>query len=128
MSQSAAQATAFFREVTRFEVVWFVHDDAGSPAPVTSSGRRAQPFWSSAGRAERAAQVWGNGLRAGSVPLAVWRRERLAALARDGFLVGVNWTGPRLVGWDFTVEQVRARLAAAEEEASPPLGRHAYRG
>jgi hypothetical protein len=118
MSQSAAQATAFFREVTRSGVVWYVHDDAGSPAPMTSSGRRAQPFWSSAGRAERAAQVWGGGLRAGSVPLALWREARLTALARDGLLVGVNWTGPRLVGWDFTVDQVLVRLAAVAPESS----------
>jgi hypothetical protein len=85
---------------------------------MTSSGRRAQPFWSSAGRAERAAQVWGGGLRAGSVPLARWRDARLTALARDGLLVGVNWTGPRLVGWDFTVDQVLARLAAVAPESS----------
>jgi hypothetical protein len=116
MSQSAAQATAFFREVAHSRLVWYVHDDAGSPAPVTSTGRRAQPFWSSAGRAARAAAVLGGDLRAGSVPLAAWRDTRLVVLSRDGFLVGINWTGPRLVGWDFTVEQVRARLAAAARE------------
>jgi hypothetical protein len=37
-------------------------------------------------------------------------------LARDGFLVGINWTGKRLVGWDFTVEEVLNRLAATLDE------------
>jgi hypothetical protein len=116
MSQSGAQAAAFFRDVTRSGVVWFVRDDAGSPAPKTSSGQRAAPYWSSRARAERAAKIWGAGLRPESSSLSRWREVELPDLARDGLRVGINWSGPRLVGWDFTVAEVMNRLAHALRE------------
>jgi hypothetical protein len=50
----------------------------------------------------------------------------LPELAEDGYLIGINWTGPRLVGWDFTVAEVLNRLdhvlregAHAEDGCSP---------
>jgi hypothetical protein len=39
------------------------------------------------------------------------RSIELAELADEGYRVGINWTGPRLVGWDFTVPEVLNRLA-----------------
>ncbi|MFD1373401.1 DUF2750 domain-containing protein [Actinoplanes sichuanensis] len=63
VSQSGSQAAAFFREVARHQVVWWVRDDQGSPAPEVSTGVRAMPFWSSPVRAQRAAEIWGGGLR-----------------------------------------------------------------
>jgi hypothetical protein len=42
-----------------------------------------------------------------------WRRIVLPGLERDGLLVGINWSGPRVVGWDFTVREVLNRLAGA---------------
>jgi hypothetical protein len=42
--------------------------------------------------------------------LQKWRDEDLPQLAEEGFRAGVNWTGPRLVGWDFTVPEVLNRL------------------
>ncbi|MGN9812022.1 DUF2750 domain-containing protein [Micromonospora sp. BQ11] len=120
MSQSGSQAAAFFREVARNRVVWFVRDDAGSPAPMTSNGKRAAPYWSTLARAQRAAETWGHGLRAESMSLEQWQSRELPDLARDGFLVGINWTGARLVGWEFTVGEVRNRLAVALSE--PPSG------
>jgi hypothetical protein len=116
MSQSASQAAAFFREVADHRTVWYVRDDDGSPAPKTSSGKRALPYWSSQARAQRAVKIWGGGLRAASVPLGTWRGEDLPELAAEDYLIGVNWTGPRLVGWDFTVPEVLNRLAHALRE------------
>jgi hypothetical protein len=113
MSQSASQAAAFFREVTRHRVVWYVYDDVGRPAPMTTSGKRAAPYWSTLARAQRTAEIWGQGLRAESVRLETWRERELPGLTSDGFLVGTNWTGRRLVGWGFTVEEVLNRLAVA---------------
>jgi hypothetical protein len=69
------------------------------------------PYWSSQARAQRAADVWGNGLRTHSLSLGSWRTVELPSLADSGLRVGVNWTGPRLVGWDFTVGEVLNRLA-----------------
>ena len=53
MTQSAPQAWAFYREVAAERTLWTVGDDVGYPAPVTTQGRRAQPFWSSRARAEK---------------------------------------------------------------------------
>src|SRR2546430_11692898 len=111
VSQSASQAAAFFREVARHRLVWCVCDDQGSPAPKTSSGKRAVPYWSSRARAQRAGEIWAGGLRPVSVALEAWRTDELPELADEDYLVGINWTGPRLVGWDFTVPQVLNRLA-----------------
>ncbi|WP_328415168.1 DUF2750 domain-containing protein [Micromonospora sp. NBC_00389] len=116
MSQSASQAAAFFREVARHRIVWYVRDDDGSPAPKTSSGERAFPYWSSQARAERAAEIWGGGLRAASLPFEAWRSGELPELSDEGYRIGINWTGPRLVGWDFTVPEVLNRLAHALRE------------
>jgi hypothetical protein len=113
MSQSGAQAAAFFRDVTRHGTVWYVRDDEGSPAPVTSGGPRALPYWSTASRAARAARQWGGELRVESMPLDRWRHVTLPGLERDGLHIGINWSGPRLVGWDFTVPEVLNRLAHA---------------
>jgi len=110
VSQSGAQAAAFFREVAQHRLVWYVRDDQGSPAPLTSNGKRAMPYWSSRARAQRAATIWGGDLRAVSVSLAAWRNEELPDLADGDFLVGINWSGPRLLGWEFTVPEVLNRL------------------
>jgi len=44
------------------------------------------------------------------MPLDHWRSAALADLAKDDFRVGVNWSGPRLTGWGFTVGEVVNRL------------------
>ncbi|WP_204299686.1 DUF2750 domain-containing protein [Actinoplanes campanulatus] len=107
MSQSGSQAAAFFNEVARYRV------DQGSPAPMTSSGRRAMPYWSSKARAQRAIKVWGGDLRVASMTLEKWRDEDLPQLAEEDLRVGINWTGPRLTGWDITVSEALNRLDQA---------------
>ncbi|WP_343442043.1 DUF2750 domain-containing protein [Micromonospora schwarzwaldensis] len=116
MSQSGSQAAAFFREVAGHQTVWFVRDAQGSPAPEISSGTRAMPYWSSQARAQRAADVWGNDLRPVPISLEAWRKDELPELANEDYRIGINWTGPRLVGWDFTVSEVLIRLAHALRE------------
>lgn len=116
MSRSGSQAAAFFHEVARHQLVWFVRDDQGSPAPEVSSGVRAMPYWSSRARAQRAANIWGNDLRPVHISREKWRDSDLPSLADDGYHVGIDWTGPRLVGWDFTVAEALNRLAHALRE------------
>jgi hypothetical protein len=48
------------------------------------------------------------------MPLETWRDRELPDYARDGLKIGVNWSGPRLVGWDFAPMEVLNRLAAAD--------------
>jgi len=110
VSQSGAQAAAFFREVARHRQVWYVCDEQGSPVPLTSSGKRAFPYWPSQARADRAASIWGGDLRAVSVSVETWRDNELPDLTDGDHRVGINWSEPRLVGWDFTVTEVLNRL------------------
>ena len=112
MSQSGSQAAAFFRDVRRNRVVWLVQNDDGSPTHLSADGTRSLPFWSTSARAQRAAAIWGNELRAESMPLDTWCERVLPDAARDGLVIGVNWSGPRLVGWSFTTTEVHNRLAA----------------
>ncbi|MGW1533681.1 DUF2750 domain-containing protein [Streptomyces aureus] len=121
MSVSGAQAAAFFRDVARTRTVWWVRDDEGCPVPVATSGHEAFPYWSTKARAQRAAELWGPDFRAVSMPLDQWRNAALPDLVEEDLRVGINWSGPRLTGWDFTVSEVVNRLNHALGE--PPYGR-----
>lgn len=113
MSHSGSQAAAFFRDVSRSGVVWFVRDDDGMPTHLAADGTRSLPFWSTSARAERAAKIWGNGLRVESLPLDTWRDREMPDYAAEDLKIGINWSGPRLTGWDFTPQEVLNRLAAS---------------
>ena len=113
MSQSGSQAAAFFQDVRGSRVVWLVRDDDGCPTHLSADGTRSLPYWSTSARARRAAKIWGHGLRVDSMPLDTWRDRELPDLARDGLEIGINWSGPRLVGGSFTPREVLNRLAAA---------------
>ncbi|MFD3441138.1 DUF2750 domain-containing protein [Streptomyces sp. NPDC058685] len=112
MSQSGSQAAAL--DARQSGVVWFVRDDDGSPAPLSADGTRSLPYWSTSARAQRAAQIWGHGLRVESMSLGVWRDRDLPEAGLEGYLIGINWSGPRLVGWRFTSMEVLKRLAAGD--------------
>lgn len=108
MSTVAAHATAFYREVSESRRVWTVRDAGGFPAPMTASGRRSQPFWSSKERAEaiitsvdayRAFEVV-------EIEWAVFRERWVPGLKRDGIDVGVNWSGARATGYDVAPDDV----------------------
>lgn len=114
MSQSAAQADAFFEEVVRRGTVWTIHDSGGIPAPPSQDGQRAMPFWSSETRVRRMIDRVPDyeGFTPEAIPLEQWRERWLDGLQRDGLLVGVNWTGQRSTGYDLEPEAARARLDA----------------
>ncbi|ROQ71501.1 uncharacterized protein DUF2750 [Streptomyces sp. CEV 2-1] len=105
MSQSGSQAAAFFGDVRQSGVVWLVRDDDGSPTHLTVDGTRSLPFWPTSARAQKAAKIWGRGLRVESMPLDTWCDGVLPDADRDGLVIGINWSGPRLVGWSFTAEE-----------------------
>ncbi|BCJ35717.1 hypothetical protein Athai_32200 [Actinocatenispora thailandica] len=121
MSTSGAQAAAFFREIVRHPVVWSVRDDEGGPTWPSASGGQVVPYWSSEVRVKRAVAIWGARFRAVSMPLRHWQQVELPDLAAGRLRVGINWSGPRLTGWDFTVAEVLNRLAHALGE--PPYDR-----
>lgn len=102
MSQAASQAWAFYRDVARNRVVWTVRDDGGYPALRTGSGQRSQPFWSSRSRVERIIKTVPayRGFEPVEVSWEEFCSEWVPSLSRAGYLVGVNWSGKRAVGYD----------------------------
>jgi hypothetical protein len=112
MSQAASQYAAFARDVAANNKVWTVKDDGGYPAPMTASGKRAQPFWSSLARVERIIATVP--AYAGFYPVEIswedFNDKWIPGLERDGLLVGVNWSGPRAKGYDVEPKDVRARI------------------
>lgn len=131
MSNAAAYAHAFYRQVAQEKKVWTVKDTEGFPAPLNSEGRRAQPFWSSLSRVERIKkQVPAYAaFQPHEISWEAFRDRWLPGLKRDGILIGVNWSGDRAKGYDvdpdFVREAIESHLKSqpaapgAVEEASP---------
>jgi hypothetical protein len=121
MSQAGSQAWAFYREVAKSRVVWTVRDDEGYPAPMTSSGQRAQPFWSSRARAERiiATVEAYSAMRPVEISWDDFCAKWIPGIVRDNQLVGVNWSGPRAKGFD--LDPTRLQEAVEALIADPTL-------
>lgn len=85
---------------------------------MTSDGRRSMPFWSSRSRVAKIISTVPaySEMKPEEIGLQDWVNKWLSDLQKDGHLVGINWSGPRAVGWDFEVGQVLARLEAATGE------------
>lgn len=117
MSQAASQASAFYREVAESRKVWTIRDAGGYPAPKGTSGKRAQPFWSSRSRVETIISTVP--AYAGFTPEEISWDEFCSAwapgLTRDSFHVGVNRSGKRAVGFDMAPDQVVRNVAALTE-------------
>jgi hypothetical protein len=115
MSTSSAHASAFYREVLTNGRVWGIRDEAGFPAPKTDSGR-SMPFWSSESRAKAiVANVEAyQQFRVVPLDLDEWRARWLPGLGRDGMLVGLNWSGDRVTGYDLAPMDVEQNLSACE--------------
>ena len=113
MGQSASQAAAFYRDVAESKTLWTVQDDGGVPAPPKSNGQRAMPFWSSLSRVRRIIRTVP--AYAALRPLEVSWTDFCTSwgpdLARDGLLVGVNWSGANAVGYDLAPQDVIANVA-----------------
>jgi hypothetical protein len=117
MSQAASQAWAFYREVAKTRVVWTVRDEGGFPAPMTSSGKRAQPFWSSRSRVERIIKTVPaySGFEPYEVSWEDFCDKWVPDFVKDDLLVGVNWSGKRAVGYDIEPENLVRSVEAVIE-------------
>jgi Protein of unknown function (DUF2750) len=117
MSVAAAHAAAFYREVAAAGSVWTIRDAGGYPAPQGTSGARAQPFWSSRSRAERiVANVPAYaGFEVEEITWSRFRERWAPGLARDGVLVGVNWSGDRATGYDMSARELVANVEAQRQ-------------
>lgn len=115
MTASAAQAAAFYDEARREHSVWTIRDANGIPAPLNAEGVRSMPFWSLRSRADRVIdQVDAYaGFEPVEVSLDEFRQRWLPGLARDGLLVGLNWSGASATGYDLTPEDLERNLGTA---------------
>ena len=114
MSQSAAQAAQFFREVAASATVWTLRDSHGLPTVHTPEGQ-AMPFWSSRARAAAVAAAVPayRDFEPTEIGWSDFRDRWLPGLRRDGLRVGVNWTGTRATGYDFEPQEVLDRVEGA---------------
>jgi hypothetical protein len=114
MSVSAAKADAFYREIRATKTVWTIRDSGGLPAPKTVDGQRAQPFWSKRSRAQRVIDnvpAYAD-FELVSIALDEWLDAWLPGLAKEGLLVGLNWSGRHATGYDLSVPDVIRNLEA----------------
>jgi hypothetical protein len=123
MSQAASQAAAFYREVAEKRIVWTMDDEGGYPAPKTRTGRRSMPFWSSKSRVEKIIKTVP--AYRGFTPIGfAWDdfvNEWVVDLKKDGYLVGVNWSGDDALGYDLEPEDVVANVTAAIDGRESPF-------
>jgi hypothetical protein len=113
MTQAAAQWAAFAREAARNKVVFTVRDPGGGhPAPMNAEGKRSLPFWSSRKRVQKIVNSVPaySEFKIDEVQLDDFLGRWLPGLERDGFLVGVNWTGNSATGYDIAPADVRLRV------------------
>ena len=114
MSVAGAQADAFYREVLAGEHVYGVRDNGGFPAPMTSTGVRAMPFWSKRSRAQRIVENVEAyaGMDVVELTVAEWLEKWVPGLERDGLMIGLNWSGQGAVGYDITPSDLLRNLEA----------------
>ncbi len=122
MGQSASQAQAFYGEVAKNRQVWTIRDAGGFPAPVTASGKRAQPFWSSLSRVQKVISTVSaySGFEPYELSWDEFRAKWVPGLERNGLLIGVNWSGKNAAGYD-----VDPRSAEAAVEVQIQVGENA---
>ncbi|HEU4699375.1 MAG TPA: DUF2750 domain-containing protein [Gemmatimonadales bacterium] len=123
VSNAAAQAAAFYRDVAAHQRLWTVRDGAGFPAPLDAGGRRVLPFWSTHSRVQRILKGVPAYRLHEPVELtwAEFRDRWLPELDRQGLYVGVNPSGARATGLALEPDAVRWRVEhALEARGGPP--------
>jgi hypothetical protein len=132
MTESSLEAAAFYRNVATHRRLWTLRDAGGYPAPVTASGQRAQPFWSTRKLAEWFMQTVPayRGLEVVEVAWDEFRDRWIPGFAAAGVLIGADWTGPALTGADYDgswicecVEIEIVRMARTRSATATPRAR-----
>jgi hypothetical protein len=116
MSVAAAQAAEFYRKVVETGAVFtFTHDD--ELLVFSIHDREVIPFWSSRSRLEniQSTHLKYKSYSISEVSLQEFLTENLPLLEAEGISIGVNWSGPRLTGYDLTVLELKANIAYWQE-------------
>ena len=77
------------------------------------------PFWSSRSRVEKVIESFPayRGFEPVEVAWSDFVVNWVPGLTRDGLVVGVNWSGPRVVGYDIEPEQLLKNVNAVMANA-----------
>ncbi|EGR1312237.1 TPA: DUF2750 domain-containing protein [Vibrio vulnificus] len=112
MTTSALKATAFYKEVAKNRVIWTCRDAKGFPAPFNSDGLRAMPFWSSLSRVQNSivSSIAYESFEPIEISWETFVEKWAVGLARDGLLVGVNWSGENSSGYDLKPAELVANV------------------
>jgi len=115
MSIAAAHAHNFFSDVVKNNALWTIRDDAGFPTSTNPSSETSMPFWSSEDRAQRIIDnvLAYRGFTTHRLALSEFLERWLVGLERDGLMVGINWSGTHVSGYDYSPSDVRNRLREA---------------
>ncbi|NDK05859.1 hypothetical protein LKM2_1831 [Leptospira kirschneri serovar Mozdok] len=107
-NQSSAQFHQFFIEIKKHKKVWTLRDESGFSSPITISGKRAMPFWSSLNRVQTVIDhVDAYSLfKTYEISFQNFMDRWLPGLKNDNLLVGINWTGSEATGYDLEPEKV----------------------
>jgi hypothetical protein len=122
MSVAAMQAARFYEQVVADGVVYSFSSE-GSFLVYPVGGQEVVPFWSSRSRLETITKNLPKyrAFQFDEIPFQAFSREVLPRLEAEGLLVGINWSGPRLVGYNVPVADVRRNLDSwiAKRGAAP---------
>lgn len=111
MSTAALQADAFYTDVVEHGAVFTLLEDEGFPV-LRIDGSEVIPFWSSRVRAERVRKEHPKYERyeVDEITLSDFLAKTLQLLEAENIRVGVNWSGPRLTGYDLSAIEVRSNI------------------
>jgi len=111
MTAAALHASAFYAEVARQRAVFTLLEEGSFPVLRMGEGE-VVPFWSTRSRAERVRQEhpkYAN-YEVDEIALDDFFAKTLPLLEEERIRIGVNWSGPRLTGYDVSVPDVRANI------------------
>ena len=102
MGQSASQAHAFYSDVAKNKTIWALCDSGGYASATNSSGQKTMGFWSSLSRVKKTKKNFEaySSLEPDEISWENFRTKWLPGLKKDGYLVGLNWSGANVVGYD----------------------------
>lgn len=111
MTIAAAQASKFYEQVVRDDRV-FTFLDADNFLVFPVGEIEVVPFWSSRSRlvAIQKDHEKYRGFEIEEMPFSGFWNKTLPQLAEEGIHVGVNWSGPRLVGYNLAIDDVRKNI------------------
>jgi hypothetical protein len=112
MSQAASQASIFFEQVARERRV-FTFLGGGNHIALPTREGEVMPCWSSHPRMLRIQKQHAKykSFAIDELSLDAFLDELLPRLEAEKVRIGANWSGTRLVGYDYAPEEVRRNLS-----------------